>query len=162
MHVQASVVIVYILPWISGITLPTAILVKHCNISVMLEKQERIAVLILLVVLITCGIATWILDNMGKEPFAQNYTPQSSEGSLVKFQGIVQKVISAGSGTQILNIGGIQVFLSSAAGTTLVKEGDLVSLYGKIQNYKGKKEILVSNSADIRVIAESQGRDLRS
>ena len=128
----------------------------------MLEKQERIAVLILLIVLITCGCATWVFDGMGKEPFAENYTPQSSVGSLVVWEGPVQKVISAGSGIQILTIGGVQVFLPSASDTTMIKEGDLVSLCGTVQTYKGKREIVVSESTDIRVISESQGKDLRS
>ena len=128
----------------------------------MLEKQERIAVLILLIVLMICGIGTWILDGVGKEPFATNYTPQSSEGSLVQWQGIVQKVISAGSGTQILTIGGTSVFLSSGSGSIQITEGDIVALYGTVQTYKGKKEIVVSDSADIRIIAESQGKNLRS
>jgi len=128
----------------------------------MLEKQERIAVLILFVVLITCGFGTWILDGMGKEPFARNYTPQSPEGSLVEWQGVVQKATSAGSGISILTVGGVQVFLSSTVEMTQIREGDLVSLYGKVQTYKGKREILVSDPADIRIIAESQGKDLRS
>lgn len=128
----------------------------------MLEKQERIAVLILSVVLITCGVGTWIFDGMGKEPFAINYTPQTSEGSLVAWQGIVQKAISTGSGTRILTVGGVQVFLSSAVGINQVKEGDLVSLLGTVQTYKGKREILVSGSDDIKIISGSQGRDLRS
>ncbi|PKL60293.1 MAG: hypothetical protein CVV33_03415 [Methanomicrobiales archaeon HGW-Methanomicrobiales-4] len=127
----------------------------------MLEKQERIAVLILFVVLIACGIGTWIFDGMGKDPFARNYTSESPEGTLVEWQGIVQKVTFTGSGTSILTVGGVQVFLSSAVGITPVKEGDLVSLYGTVQMYKGKREILVSDSADIRINAEFQAKDLR-
>ncbi|MFH0966156.1 MAG: hypothetical protein V1862_00520 [Methanobacteriota archaeon] len=163
MHVQASVVIDYILPRISDINWkPTALLALCGNISVMLEKQERIAVLILFAVLIICGIGTWIFDDMGKEPFACNYTPQIPEGSLVEWQGIVQKATSTGSGISFLTVGGVQVFLTSAVGMNQVKEGDLVVLYGKVQTYKGKREIVVSDSADIRILAESQGKDLRS
>jgi hypothetical protein len=127
----------------------------------MLEKQERIAVLILLIVLMICGIGTLVLDGMGKVQFAQNYTLQSPEGTLVAWDGIVQKVTLTGSGSGILLVNGVQVFLSSTNSGSQVQEGDLVNLYGTVQIYKGKREILVSNPDDFRIITGSQGRDLR-
>lgn len=128
----------------------------------MFEKQERIAILILLVVLAICAAGTVMLEGMGKEPFATRYTQQTSEGSLVTWQGIVQQVTPVSSGARILTVSGVPVFLSSAAGGVQVQAGDQVVVYGKVQVFKGKREILVSDQADIEVTAGSQGKNLRS
>ena len=129
----------------------------------MLEKQERTALLILLGVLCACGLSTLILENMGKEPFAQNYSISTPDGTLVHHQGAVQKVIRPGSaGSYILEMGNVQIFIpSSAAEGVQVSEGDQISLYGKVQNWKGKREILVENPRDITVFAASQEKNLR-
>lgn len=119
----------------------------------MFEKQERIAILILLVVLAICAAGTVMLEGMGKEPFATRYTQQTSEGSLVTWQGIVQQVTPVSSGARILTVSGVPVFLSSAAGGVQVQAGDQVVVYGKVQVFKGKREILVSDPADIEVTA---------
>jgi len=128
----------------------------------MFGKQERIAVLIMTVVLIICGVATVTLESIGKEPFAQNYTAQSPEGSLVILQGVVQEVTPLSSGTfNLLTINGIPVFLTQKAAKIQVTQGSLVSLCGIVQTYKGKKEVVVSDPEDIRIIAESQEKNLR-
>ena len=129
----------------------------------MLEKQERLAVLILVVVLVVCGGGTLVLDSMGKEPFSQRYSPDLSDGTLVDWDGIVQKITPVGLGSSlIMDVGGVQVFTSAFNGSDSLTKGDHISLYGEVQTWKGKREIMVSDEKDIRIISESQGKDLRS
>ncbi|HWQ64200.1 MAG TPA: hypothetical protein VN429_07270 [Methanospirillum sp.] len=130
----------------------------------MIERQEQTALLILCLVFLSCAVFTWIGEGVGKGPFAQNYTSQSPEGVLVSHQGIVQKVTAtATSGNLILDMGDVSVFISSsAAGMTNVSKGDFIQVYGIVQIWKGKREILVKDSGDITIVAVSQGKNLRS
>lgn len=130
----------------------------------MLERQEKIALVLIGVVLCICVISSLVLHTVGKSPFAQNFSQASSEGSLVFYEGIVQKVVVVGSGNSyILHSGSVQVFIPSSASQGItVAPGDTISLYGKVQTWKGQREILVENSGDIIVTAGSSGKNLRS
>lgn len=129
----------------------------------MLERQERQAVLILVAVLIICGIATLALERVGKAPFAQPYDSQLPDGTLVAWEGIIQKITPVSQGSSlIMDVGGVTVFVSSPPVPVSPAEGDRIALYGVMQTWKGKKEILVSEGTDIRIIAVSQGKNLRS
>ena len=130
----------------------------------MIERQERTALLILLVVLVSCSIFAWVGEGVGKSPFARNYSSQSQEGELVSFQGIVQKVTQTTTGENlILNMGGVTIFIPSpAAGKVEISQGDLIGVYGTVQIWKGKREILVKDPGDLTVLAGSPGKNLRS
>lgn len=130
----------------------------------MLERQEKIAFLLIGAVLCICTISTLTLNTVGKAPFAQNFSPSSSEGSLVFYEGVVQKITVVGSGNSIiLNSGSVQIFIPSSVsqGITIVP-GDIISLYGTVQTWKGQREILVEKSDDIIVTARSSVKNLRS
>lgn len=129
----------------------------------MIERQERTALLILFLVFISCALFTWIGDGVGKGPFAQNYTSESPEGSLVSHQGIVQKVTAtATGGNLILDMGDVSIFIPSpAAGMANISSGDFIHVYGIVQIWKGKREILVKDSGDISIISVFQGKNLR-
>lgn len=121
----------------------------------MLERAELTAGLILFSILLICGISTIILDMAGKQPFATEYSPDLSEGTLVHLKGPVQNVISLQGGKFcILKINGVSVFLSGDAAKFRVQEGTQLSLYGLVQVYKGEKEIVVGDPQDIRIIGE--------
>lgn len=129
----------------------------------MFERQERTAVAILFGLLLICGTATVFLENVGKAPFAQEYTSGSPEGSLVYIQGTVQELTPIDPGQfSLLMINGVQVFLSDSAAKVSLAEGDRITLYGIVQTYKGKREIIVSDSEDIRIIERSSGKSLHS
>lgn len=121
----------------------------------MIERQERTALLILLVVLLSCGIFAWICEDLGKSPFAHNYTTDSPEGTLVSHQGIVLKATPTTSGgNTILDVEGVQVFIpGSAAGKVEVTAGDKVLLFGIVQIWKGKREILVKDPEDLTILS---------
>nr|WP_319579588.1 hypothetical protein [uncultured Methanospirillum sp.] len=130
----------------------------------MIERQERTALLILLVILISCGIFAWVGEGVGKGPFARNYTSQSQEGELVSFQGIVQTVTHTATGENlILDLGGVTIFIPSpAAGMAEISQGDIIRVYGTVQIWKGKREILVKDPGDLTVLVGPQGKNLRS
>lgn len=130
----------------------------------MIERQERTALLILFLVFIACALFTWVGEGVGKGPFAQNYTSESLEGTLVSYQGIVEKVTPTSTGGNlILGMRDVSVFISSpTAGMITVSKGDFIHVYGIVQIWKGKREILVKDSEDITVVAVSQGKNLRS
>ncbi len=134
------------------------------NHSVMIERQERTALLILLVVLVSCSIFAWVGEEVGKSPFARNYTSQSQEGELVSFQGVVQKVTQTATGENlILDLGGVTVFIPSpAAGKVEISKGDLIRVYGTVQIWNDKREILVKDPGDLTVYSGSQEKNLRS
>ncbi|MDD1728096.1 MAG: hypothetical protein LUQ50_03375 [Methanospirillum sp.] len=102
-------------------------------------------------VLVICGVFAVISEGFGKGPFAQNYTINSPEGSLVSYQGIIQKVtVTSTGGNTILDMGAVQLFIPASVGAIDVVAGDTIQVYGTIQIWKGKREILVKNSKDIR------------
>ena len=129
----------------------------------MLENQERTALLILISVLCVCGLSTLVLEDLGKKPFAQNYSSSVPEGHLVYYEGIIQKIVKPDSADVcILEMNAVQVFIPSYSGNKiLVNEGDVISLYGKVQTWKGKREIVVEEPNDITVIGVSLGNNLR-
>ena len=113
-------------------------------------------------VLVICGIFAVISEELGKGPFAQNYTVNSPEGSLVSYQGIVQKVtVTSTGGNTILDMGTVQLFIPASVETMDAVTGDTIQVYGTIQTWKGKREILVKDSKDIMILVGSQERNQR-
>jgi DNA/RNA endonuclease YhcR with UshA esterase domain len=57
-------------------------------------------------------------------------------------------------GHLILDVGGLQVFIpASAAQGHTFRMGDTISLYGTVQTYRGKREIVVQDGEDIRSVS---------
>jgi hypothetical protein len=86
--------------------------------SIMFERQERVAILLLLGVACAVITAHLILGTLGKQPFARPFTNNSAEGELV----------------------------------LTLQKGDSIFVYGVVQTYRGKKEIVVSSGKDISFI----------
>lgn len=129
----------------------------------MLERQERLAVLILGVVLFICAGGTFVFETLGKESFSRPFSPDLPDGTLVSHEGTVQKVSRVGEGNSIiLDIVGIQVFIPAASDMSIPDPGDRVSLLGIIQTWKGKREIVVSEGEDFRIVEKFQGKNLHS
>ncbi len=123
--------------------------------SGMLGRQERVAILLL------CGVALAViavhlaLVSVGKEPFASEYTKQSPDGGLVSINGTIdQATVIKNGGHVILTVSNVTVFIPAAvAGEHLFVKGTRIILYGTVQTYEGKKEILVSSIEDIRELS---------
>jgi len=121
----------------------------------MLGRQERVAILLLCGVALAVIVAHLVLVHIGKEPFASAYTQQSADGSLVRLDGTIDQVtVIKNGGHIILTVRNVTVFIpSTVAGDRSFVKGTDVILYGTVQTYEGKKEILIGSIDDIREIS---------
>ena len=119
-----------------------------------LERQEKTAIGILIVVTLVCLAGTLLLDGMGKEQFSKEYNPGMADGTLVRFEGVIGSLHVAAGGSVMLEVSGVSVFIPISAGTIPdIREGNAVRMTGTIQRWKGKEEILIEDVADIQIIS---------
>ena len=116
-----------------------------------LVRQEKVAVLILVLVVLAVLVSAFVLESVGKGAFSLPYAPDSAEGSLVHHQGMVEEsTITASGGHQVLVVSGVKVFIPSEhVQNGWPRPGQEVSLYGTVQTYRGEREILVASGEDI-------------
>ena len=133
---------------------PVGNLRKPPQYSKMFERQERVAVLLLLGVMIAVIAAHLILGTLGKESFARPFTNNSADGELVTARGTIDQVaITQTGGHMNLYMNNITVFVPAQVAQELtIRKGDSISLYGVVQTYRGKKEIVVSSGKDITLV----------
>lgn len=124
----------------------------------MLERQERIALLLLVAVAFVVVAAHGILTLMGKQPFAHPFSPGIPDGELVVVEGQVDRVTPTGTGGHlVLEVDNLSIFLpAEAAGGLSLQKGDHIRVYGTVQTYHGKKEVVVDTGADITVTPVGQ------
>jgi hypothetical protein len=120
----------------------------------MFGRQERVAILLLIAVALAVVLAHVVLAQIGKGPFASAYTDQSADGTLVSFTGSIDQVaVLSNGGHVILSVNNTTVFIpATVAGDHSFVKGTAVSLYGTVQTYQGKKEIVISSADDIQEI----------
>jgi uncharacterized SAM-binding protein YcdF (DUF218 family) len=130
---------------------------KHHQNSSMLERQERAAIILLLGVVITVIAAHLILGSFGKQPFARPFTNNSTDGELVIAAGTInQLVITQNGGHMNVYTDTVTIFVPAQVAQNLtLQRGDVISVYGVVQTYRGKKEIVVSSVNDISVVPEN-------
>lgn len=117
----------------------------------MFVREEKIAFGLLIAVMSVVAAAVFAFSIVGTDSLATTYGPGIAEGTLVKFQGHVEKVAQTKTGDhQILTLDGVQVYVPT--GDTTLNPGDTISVTGIVQNYKGKKEILVKQFSDIKIL----------
>lgn len=119
-----------------------------------LVRQEKIAILILVTVVLFILVSAGILERVGKDPVSRPYGPDSMEGELVRHQGTVDEVtMTATGGHQVLVVSGVRVFVpASMVRKGWPSPGEWVSLYGTVQTYRGQREILITSRADIATV----------
>ncbi|MCE5298230.1 MAG: hypothetical protein MUE45_07315 [Methanoregulaceae archaeon] len=119
----------------------------------MLVRQERFAIVLLCAVSVTILAASFILTGTDKADLAAEYSPLSDEGTLVHLQGQVQEIRTTKTGGHVAaSVNGTAVFIpADVAGTITLHPGDLVSLYGIVQTYRGEKEVVVNSPGDISI-----------
>lgn len=117
----------------------------------MFGRQERLALLILVGVMIAVIAAHLVLENVGKRPFASPFTEMSHDGELVYLSGMVDHlVITKNGGHLILQVDNTSVFIpGQVASKVTVHNGENISLMGTVQTYQGKKEVVVQSDSDI-------------
>lgn len=133
----------------------------------MLVRQERIALVLLCVVSASVLAASVILTSMDKADMASEYTPLSDDGTLVHLQGQVQAIHGTKTGGHLAaSVNGTAVFIpADVAGMVTLHPGDLVSLFGIVQTYRGEKEVVVNSAGDIIIQNPSythSGNDTRT
>lgn len=120
----------------------------------MLGHQERVAILLLFGIALAVVAAHLVLVQMGKGPFAKEYSAQATDGTLVSLSGTIeQATVIKNGGHILLSVDNVTVFIpATAAGDRSFVEGSTVSLYGIVQTYQGKKEIVIQSPGDIQEV----------
>lgn len=120
----------------------------------MFMRQERIALLLLAGVAAVVITANSALTLIGKEPFARPFSADSPDGELVVIEGTVTRVNLIENGGHLsLLVANTTLFIPEPAARGLViRRNDTVRAFGIVETYRGKKEIVISNSGDLRII----------
>jgi DNA/RNA endonuclease YhcR with UshA esterase domain len=120
----------------------------------MFERQERVAILLLLGVACTVITAHLVLGTLGKQPFARPFTNNSADGELVIVGGTIDQItITKNGGHMNVYLANITIFVPAQIAQELtLQKDDAISVYGVVQTYRGKKEIIISSKKDIVVI----------
>ena len=118
----------------------------------MFERQERLAILLLIGVAVAVITAHLVLGSFGKQPFSKPFTNNSADGELVYVEGTVDQVALTKTGGHMnLQIDSLTIFIPAQATRNLtIKKGANISVYGIVETYRGKKEIMVSSAEDTR------------
>ncbi len=123
----------------------------------MLQKEERILMILLIISLTTLSIAYLFLS--GSQSTA--YSNSSRTGEKVHISGVVNaKQPTRTGGNLILELNSnstrIKIFIPENAGAAevakKVKIGDRVNVQGTLQEYKGEREIVIRDSNDVVVL----------
>jgi DNA/RNA endonuclease YhcR with UshA esterase domain len=119
----------------------------------MFERQERMAALLLVSVAIVVIIAHVVLTGLGKQPFARPFTNSSSDGELVVVEGQIDQItLTKSGGHMTASVNNLSIFLpAQVVQEVSLQKGDRISVYGIVQTYRGKKEIVVSAAEDVRL-----------
>lgn len=120
----------------------------------MFERQERVAFLLLVAVMVMVIGAHIILAGLGKQPFARLFTNSSSDGELVFVEGPIDQItLTKSGGHMIVSVNNLSIFLPAQVVQDMpLQKGDRISVYGTVQTYRGKKEIVVSAAGDIHIL----------
>ncbi len=121
-----------------------------------MERQERIALLLLVGVTAAILLSQGVLTLIGKPVFASPLSNTSREGELVVLEGTVDRVTHTREGGHlILTVNGLSVFVPNPASAAVqVEPGSRVTVYGVVQTYRGEREIVVQSAADV-IVARS-------
>jgi DNA/RNA endonuclease YhcR with UshA esterase domain len=120
----------------------------------MFERQERVAILLLIGVVVAVIAAHLILGSLGKQPFSKSFSNNSADGELVRIEGTVDQVALTKTGGHMnLQINNLTIFIPAQVARDLaLKKGANISVNGIVETYRGKKEIMVSSAEDIRFV----------
>ena len=117
----------------------------------MLGRQEWLAILLLVGVAVAVISGHLILTYIGKEPFARPFSATSADGELVYTEGFIGQITLTKEGDYaIIRLDNTTLFLQSQHIRTLsLQKGDRVRVFGIVQTYHGKKELMVNAAEDI-------------
>jgi hypothetical protein len=121
------------------------------NPSLVLERQERTALGLLIIVLAILSAGHLILSALGNAPFAAPYSEGSRAGDLVVVTGVVEGITPTSTGGHLLlSVNGTRVFIPSPASRDIdLQVNETVRIYGIVQIYQGKNEVAVRDARDV-------------
>ena len=100
-----------------------------------------------------------MLGTLGKQPFARTFTNNSADGELVVTEGTVDQISIMTGGHITVKMENLSVFVPvQVAEGLLIQKGDSIRVYGIVQTYHGKKEIILGSKDDIRVVTGQSGK----
>ena len=119
----------------------------------MLERQEKTALFVLVCVVAVILAAHFLFGAVARPLVATPYSEEVPDGTLVVLEGTIDEIRkTASGGHQILTINDTPVFLPQNVAAALeLHENESVTLYGIAQTYRGKREVMVTSTADIQV-----------
>jgi DNA/RNA endonuclease YhcR with UshA esterase domain len=120
----------------------------------MFLRQERLALLLLIGVIIAVIASHLILSTVGKRPLSVPFTAASEDGELVVLSGTIDHLRVTRTGDHLLmQVNNTSVFIPGTAAQHMrLQNGDRVSLVGIVQTYEGNKEIVVQAPSDISLL----------
>lgn len=121
-------------------------------------RQEKTALLIILIVLtIVLGLHI-LMVNLGTAPFVQPFNPDCPDGELVFFEGTIDTVRHTESGNHLIVFAdGVQIFVpETALPAILPMPSDRIQVTGTSSTYRGEKEIVVKRTEDILVVPSGE------
>jgi DNA/RNA endonuclease YhcR with UshA esterase domain len=120
----------------------------------MLDPRERTAVFLLAGTVAVIVLIHLSVQAVGPESFAAPYTESSAEGEYVTLTGTVQELRTTTTGGHLLfSLEGALIFVpESVASSVTAAAGDVISVAGTVQTYRGTREIVVSSPSGIRII----------
>ena len=121
-------------------------------------RQEKTALMILLIVLAIVLSLHILMVNLGTAPFVQPFNPESPDGALVFFEGTIETVRHTESGNHlILVVDGVQIFVpETTLPAILPMPSDRIQVTGTSSTYRGEKEIVVKRTEDILVFPSGE------
>jgi DNA/RNA endonuclease YhcR with UshA esterase domain len=119
----------------------------------MLERQEKTALFILVCVVVVILTAHLLFDAFAMPLVAAPYSADVPDGTLVVLDGSIEEIRKTATGGHlILTVNGTTVFLPDNVAAALeLHENGSVMLYGTVETYRGKREIVVNSPGDLQV-----------
>jgi len=119
----------------------------------MLYRQERIAILILIVVLTVLTVTSFLIESTGKESFATPFSETLEDGTLAILSGTITQAANTRTGSHLmLTVDNTSVFVpDNALEDPKTVIGESAKVIGTVQTYRGKKEIMVERPDDITI-----------
>lgn len=120
----------------------------------MLESMEKKAFFLLLLTLCLILAASGFLEWTGRAQYASRYDPSLPDGALVWHEGRVEKVTRTKEGNHLLlRVSGVNVFIPSPASEKVeIAPNSVVRVVGRIQTYRGEREVVVTDEGEIEYI----------
>lgn len=124
----------------------------------MLQKEERIIVVLLIVSLAALSIFYLLPAAKGEAP---EYSNNSKIGERVYASGVVSAKQPTKTGENLIvelnsNSTKIKLFIPRSAGAkeiaNRIKIGDRIRAYGVVQEYKGVREVVISSADEVMVM----------